>query len=121
VSGGLLQSAQNLLAGLAALARTRLELFGTELEEEIARQAAALLGALVVLVLAALAAAFGAVALLIAVGEAHRLTMALALSAAFGGLALLGGYLLYKGGRAKPRAFDSSITQLERDYEAIRP
>lgn len=121
MSSGLLRSAQDLLAGLAALARTRLELFGTELEEEIARQAAALLGALVVLAFAVLAAAFGAVALLIAAGEAHRLTAALVLSALFAGLATIGAVVIYKGARARPRAFDSSITQLERDYDALRP
>jgi uncharacterized membrane protein YqjE len=121
VSTGLLRSAQDLLAGLAALARTRLELFGTELEEEIARQAAALLGALVVLALAVLALAFGAAALLIAVGEAHRLTAALVLFAFFGALAAIGALMIYKGVRARPRPFDSSIAQLERDYEALRP
>jgi uncharacterized membrane protein YqjE len=121
VSGGLLRSAQDLLAGLAALARTRLELLGTELEEEMARQAAALLGALAVLALAVLALAFGAVALLIAVDEAHRVAAALVLSGLFAGLALVGAYAIYRGARAKPRAFDSSIAQLERDYDALKP
>lgn len=121
MSGGLLQSAQGLLAGFIALGRTRLELFSTELEEEIARQAAALLGALVVLVLAALALAFGAGAVLIAVDEGNRLTAAVAISAVFAALAAGAALLLRNAARAKPRAFDSSIAQLERDCEALKP
>lgn len=121
MSSGLLQSAQSLLAGLLALGRTRLELFSTELEEEIARQAAAVLGAFVVLAFATLAAAFGAGAILIAAGEAHRLAAALAISGVFAALAVAAAFFLRKTARAKPRAFDSSIAQLERDCDALKP
>ena len=55
MSAGLLESARNLLAGILDLGRTRFELFGTELREELARLAAAIVGGLAVLVLAALA------------------------------------------------------------------
>jgi uncharacterized membrane protein YqjE len=53
---GLLDSAQTLLSGVLSLARTRLELFGTELQEELARLSFALLYAVLVLLLVALAA-----------------------------------------------------------------
>lgn len=121
MSGGLLHSAQNLLAGLLALGRTRLELFSTELEEEIARQATALLGALVVLTLAGLAMAFGALALILAVGEEHRLSAAIAVAALFAALALAAAWGLRHVARAKPRAFEASIAQLERDCDALKP
>jgi hypothetical protein len=52
MSAGLLESAQNLLAGLLDLGRTRFELFGTELREELAHLATTLLGGLAVLLLA---------------------------------------------------------------------
>lgn len=121
MSSGLLHSAQSLLAGLLALGRTRLELFSTELQEEIARQAAALLGALLVLTLAALAAAFGAFAVVVAVGESYRATAALIIAGIFVALAAAAAWTLRNRMRAKPRAFDASITQLERDYDALRP
>src|SRR5687767_15152732 len=60
MSASLLDSARSALAGLIALAQTRCELFGVELREELARLATALLGGLVVLVLAVLGAAFAA-------------------------------------------------------------
>ena len=43
---GLVESARNLLAGVLDLGRTRFELFSTELREELARLAAAIIGGL---------------------------------------------------------------------------
>ncbi len=83
MSAGLLQSAQTLLAGLISLGRTRFELFGIELREELARLATALLGGLAVLVLAALGIAFGALALVLAVGEEHRVMTVCVIAAVF--------------------------------------
>jgi uncharacterized membrane protein YqjE len=121
VSSGLVHSAQSLLAGLVALGRTRLELFSTELQEEIARQAAALVGAFVVLVLGALALAFGAIAVLMGFGEEHRLAASVGISAFFALLAAAAAWTLRNHVRAKPRALEASITALERDYEQLKP
>ena len=121
MSAGLLHSAQGLLASVLALGRTRLELFSTELEEEIARQAAALLGAFFVLILAALAAAFGALAILIAAGEAYRLTAALGMVAFFGLCAAVAAFALRKAVRAKAPAFHASLAQLEHDHRVLEP
>jgi uncharacterized membrane protein YqjE len=73
MSAGLLQSTQTLLAGLVSLGRTRFELFGIELREELA-----------------------------------RLTTVLA-------------WGLRRLAALKPRAFDSTLAELERDYEALKP
>ena len=62
---GLIESAQHMLAGVLELGRTRFELFGAELREELGRLAATVLGGLAVLVLAALGLAFGAAALIL--------------------------------------------------------
>jgi uncharacterized membrane protein YqjE len=114
-------SAQGLLAGLLALGRTRFELFSTELQEEIARQAATLLYAFLVLVLAALAALFGAIALIIAAGEDYRLMAAIAV-AALVRRARAGRSLSWRNfARARPPAFHASLAQLERDYDAVKP
>jgi uncharacterized membrane protein YqjE len=114
----LLQSAQGLLAGCVALARTRLELVGTELQEELTRLAIGLLGAVVVLLLAALGVAFAAAAALLAAGAEHRLLVAASLA---GGFFLLAGAAAWSLRRlAQPRPlFEASRRELERDYEAL--
>ncbi len=121
MSGGLLGSVQNFLASLLGLARTRIELFSTELQEELTRLATALLGALVVAMLVALALGFAAAALLIAVGDEYRLAVAAGIAVSFLALALAAAWSLRKLARAKPRVFDASLTELERDYEALKP
>jgi uncharacterized membrane protein YqjE len=117
----MLDSAQSLLAGLVALGRTRFELFSTELQEEIARQATTLLYAFVVLVLGALAALCGAIALLIAAGEDYRLAAAITLAALFAVLAAAVAWRWRSFARARPAAFHASLAQLERDYDAVKP
>lgn len=121
MSAGLLHSAQSLLAGLLDLARTRFELFGTELREELAKLAAALLGGVAVLLLAALGAAFGAAALILAVGEAHRLVATIAVAAAFLVLAGVLAWQLQRLAAVKPRAFDATLSELQRDLDGIKP
>jgi uncharacterized membrane protein YqjE len=121
MSAGLLQSAQNLLAGLVSLGRTRFELFSTELREELARLTAALLGGLAVLVLAALGLAFGSVALVLAVSEEHRLLTVCAIAGVFVVAAAILAWRLLRLAQMKPRAFESTLTELARDYEAIKP
>ncbi|HYL91422.1 MAG TPA: phage holin family protein [Burkholderiales bacterium] len=121
MSAGLVESAQNLLAGMLDLGRTRFELFGTELREELAHLAQAVLGGLAVLLLTGLGFAFGALGFILTVGEAHRV-------AATAGVALVflvaAGLLAWRVRRlvnVKPRAFDATITELERDLHTIRP
>lgn len=121
MSSGLLHSAQSLLAGLLELGRTRFELFGTELREELARLATALLGGLAVLVLAALGVAFGAVALILAIGEEHRLAAVISVAAGFLVLAGLLAWRLRHLAAVKPRAFDATLSELRRDLDTIKP
>jgi uncharacterized membrane protein YqjE len=121
MSTGLLQSAQNLLAGLLDLGRTRFELFGTELREELARLATTLLGGLAVLVLSALGLAFGALALIIGLAEQHRLLATVIVAVVFLVAAGILAWRLQKLASVKPRAFDATISELQRDFDSIRP
>ena len=121
MSAGLLDSARSAIAGLISLGRTRFELFGTELREELARLATLLLGGLTAVVLAALGIAFGAFALIIAVGEEYRLLTTGLVAAGFLLAALGLGWALVRFACAKQRAFDATLTELARDYEAIKP
>jgi len=121
MSASLLDSARSALAGLIALAQTRCELFGVELREELARLATALLGGLVVLVLAVLGAAFAAFALIIALDAEYRVVAASLVATAFLVAALALALAVLRLARAKPRAFDATLKELARDYQAIKP
>jgi uncharacterized membrane protein YqjE len=117
---GLIESAQSFIANLLDLGRTRFELFSTELREELARLAAAVLGGLAVLVLAALGLGFCGLALVYYVSEANRLWAALGVAVFFLLAAAVLAWLLRRMTDAKPRAFDATIAELQRDLTAIR-
>ena len=121
MSPGLLESARNLLAGVLDLGHTRFELFGTELREELARLAASVLGGLAVLVLAALGLAFGAAAFILSVSEAHRVAATIGVAVLFLLAAGIVAWQLRRVAGAKPRAFDATISELQRDLKAIKP
>lgn len=120
MSTGLIESAQNLLAGVLDLGRTRFELFGTELREELARLATTVLGGLAVLMLAGLGLAFCATALILTVSEDHRVVAAIGIAALF----LIGAVIVWVQVRRviayKSRAFDATISELARDLDSIR-
>jgi len=120
MSAGLLESAQNMLAGLLDLGRTRFELFGTELREELARLATTVLGGLAVLVLIALGMGFGAVALILSVGEAHRLAATIGVAVFFFLAAGIAAWQLRRLADVKSRPFDDTIAELRRDLNAIK-
>lgn len=120
MSSGLLRSAQSLLDSLLALGRTRLELFGTELQEELTRLFLTLIGAMVVLLLAALGAGFAGLALLIALGEEYRASAAAVLGTAFFVLAFAAAWNLRRLAYDKPPVFASSLAELERDRAALQ-
>lgn len=117
---GLLDSAQTLLAGMLSIARTRLELFGTELQEELARLFFALLCAVILLLLGGLATVFGGLALIISLAEQYRAMVAGVLALVFMALAAAALLSMRRLTRTKPRAFDASLAELERDYNALK-
>jgi uncharacterized membrane protein YqjE len=118
---GLLDSAQSMLAGVLSLARTRLELFGTELQEELTRLFFALLCALIVLLLGSLAVVFGGLSLLASLEPQYRAIAAGVLALLFLALAATALLSMRRLVRAKPRAFDASLAELESDYQALAP
>ena len=117
----LLESARNLLAGLLDLGRTRFELFSTELREELARLATLLIGGLTAVVLGGLGIAFGACALILAVGEEYRLLTTCLVAAGFIAAAIALIWALTIFARTKERAFEATLTELARDYEGLKP
>lgn len=120
-SPGLFHSARRLLANLAGLAHTRLELLSTELQEELARLGLILLAALVTLFFAFLGIAFAAFAVMIAVGETYRLAAAVLLGLAFFIVSALSAWWMRRATLAKPRIFDASLSELRKDRDLLMP
>ena len=121
MSAGLLDSARTFAAGLMELGHTRLELFGVEVREEMARLTLALVGALAALALALLGVAFGGLAIVIAVSDEHRVLAALLIAAGLAVAAAIAALFVRSVARRKPRAFDATLTEMARDYQAIKP
>lgn len=116
---GVLDAAKRMLATLLALAHTRLELFTTEIEEEIQRAASILLWGLVALFFGSLTVLFVAVTVLIVFWDRNRILAASLITVSFLVLTLIFGLLARARLRAKPRFMAASIEELKRDKEAL--
>jgi uncharacterized membrane protein YqjE len=121
VSAGLFHSAQSLLAGLLALGRTRLELFGTELQEELTRLFFTLIGAIAVLLLTAMGLAFAGLAVLVSLPGEHRAIAAAAMGVIFLVGAFAAAWSMRRLTQDKPRLFAASVAEIDRDREALQP
>jgi uncharacterized membrane protein YqjE len=117
---GLFHSLRTLAASLVALARTRLELVGTELQEELARVVLALVYSFAALFFAALGIAFVGIAIMVAFWDSHRLEAAVILALLFLALGGLGAWGVRRLMFAKLRMFDASLTQLDKDYARLK-
>ena len=120
MSAGLLESARNLLAGVLDLGRTRFELFSTELREELARLATAIIGGLAVMVFAAIGLAFGAVAIILSVEEAKRLPVTVGAAVFFLAVAGIAAWQLRRIAAMKPHPFDATIAELRQDLTVLK-
>ena len=116
---GLFDSLKDLLATVSALAQTRLELLGTELEEQVARLAILLVWSIVALFLVFTAVVLAAVAVIVLFWDEHRVLVAFCLA---GGMALLaGGSILYVVNQLKvrPRMFQATLEELSKDRQKL--
>lgn len=119
MSSGLLASVQNLLASLLGLARTRLDLLSTELEEAMAHFALGIIVAVAAVLLATLGLAFAGAALLFAIPVEHRLAAAIAIALLYIGVAA--GLVVVLVVRKRPRIFEASLAELQSDREELSP
>jgi uncharacterized membrane protein YqjE len=108
-----------MLATVIALVHTRLELFTTEIEEEIQRAASILLWALVALFFGTLTVLFSAVTVLIVFWDENRVLAAGLITATFLLLTLVFALLARARLKAKPRFMSASIEELKRDRESL--
>lgn len=111
---------KNLLASLLDLLHTRLDLLGTELREELLRFGIVLVGACVVLLLVTIGLGLLAAALVLALWDEHALLGLSLVGALFVAVAAIAVWAMGRVMRAKPRPFDASLSELQRDREALR-
>lgn len=118
-SGGLLDSLRTLLATLVAMARTRVELFGTEIEEELRRVVALVVGGMIVLALSSLALMFCALVVIAAFWDTHRIAAVICVAAVFSALALVSFGVVRARTRQHSRLLASTLGELERDLRQL--
>jgi uncharacterized membrane protein YqjE len=119
LSGGLFQSLLVLFGTLAATARTRVELLGNEVEQELHRLQGLMVFVVVTLILGALALLLGALALLLAVPEAQRVVTAMALALGFAAFATAAGFEVRRRGRRTTRLLAATLGELQTDAERL--
>lgn len=117
--GGLFASLRALATTAVGMAHTRVELLGTELEEELNRIVGTLIGAMVCLALAGLAVLFGALLIVSAFWDTHRTAAVAWVAAGFVLLAVAASAVVRSRGRRRSRLLAATLGELERDRQAL--
>lgn len=116
---GLFDSLRALLATVTELLQTRLELAGTEVEEQVARLASLLVWSIVALFLGFTAIVLIAIALIVAFWDTHRVLVAAGLAGLFAVLAGVALASLLAQLRDRPRLFQATLDELAKDRQRL--
>ena len=116
---GMFDSLRQLLATLAGIAHTRIELLGVEVEEQVARLTSMLLWTIVSVFLAFTTLVLIAVAILVAFWDTNRILVAVLLAAGFAVLALISWLRVRAVARGRPRLFQASLEELAKDRDRL--
>jgi uncharacterized membrane protein YqjE len=116
---GLMHSLRTLLATVAAIAHTRLELLSTELQEEMHRVAQIMVWTIIALLAAGIGLFLTALVIIFIFWDTHRLFASLAVTGAFFALAAVAGLVLRAKVRGKPRLLDATLTELAKDRDQL--
>jgi uncharacterized membrane protein YqjE len=118
-TGGLLESLRGLGTTLIAMAHTRVELFGTEIEEELHRVVALTVGAMFVLGLANLALLFSALIVIAACWDTHRVAAVAGVAAFFCASTVVAYLVVRARTRRRTRLLSATLGQFEHDLRAL--
>jgi uncharacterized membrane protein YqjE len=118
---GLIGSVKNVIATVLAIVQTRLEIISTELQEEIGRAANVILWAFVALLAAGIGLFLGALVLIFAFWDTHRLLVSMLVMGFF--LLLSGTAVLVLRSKLanRPPLFGATIAELSRDRDHLQP
>jgi uncharacterized membrane protein YqjE len=114
-----MDSAKRMLSTVIALVHTRLELFTTEIEEEIQRAVGILLWGVIALFFGSLTVLMIAFTVIIIFWDDHRILAASLVTATFLVTTFVFALMARARLRAKDRFMGSSIEELRRDREAL--
>lgn len=117
---GVLQSLIRLVRTLVAIAQTRLELFSTEVQEEIGRAVNVLVWAFVALLTTTLALFFIGLTAILIYWDTHRLLAAFLVTATFLLGALLAISVLLTKLHARPRFLEATLSELSKDVDTLK-
>lgn len=117
--GRLFESLRKLLGTLGEMARTRAELFGNELEQELRRIVGRLVGAMIVLALTSLGLLFAALTIVVSVWETHRVAATALVAVGFVILAVVAYIVTVRRGQRTTRLLSATLGELERDLEQL--
>ncbi len=116
---GLFDSLRRLLAGLVAIAQTRLELVTTELAAEIQRAVGVLLWAAIALFFGGLSVLMIAITVVVATPDEHRLLAAGLVCATFVAGAIGAALVVRRKITERPPLLSASLGELRKDREAL--
>ena len=117
---GLFDSIKSLVDRVVTLLHGRAELFTTELQEELGRLVGVMMWAVVAVFTAIIGTTFLAVMTLLFIPASYRGWAALVIAVLFLAVAAMGAMTIRKIARAKPRPFDASLSELEKDRAKLR-
>ena len=112
-------SISRLLDTFVGIAQTRMELLGTEVEEQVARLTSLLLWTIVALFLTFTTSVLIAVAILIAFWDTNRILVAVLLAAGFALLALISFMRVKAVARRRPALFKATLEELGKDRDRL--
>lgn len=116
----LLRSLVQLGGTLLTVVQTRVELFATELSEDVERGLRILLWAMVGLLSGVLGLLLAGITVVIYFWDTHRMAAAVGVTAAFLIMAAIASLAFGRHMREKPRLFDATRTELHRDATALQ-
>ena len=116
---GIFDSLRRLLGTLAAIMQTRIELLGTEVEEQVARLVSMLLWTIIALFCGFTAAILIAIVVLLTFWDTNRMLAAVLLVAGYASLGLLAWLRIRSLARARPRLFQATLEELAKDRDRL--
>jgi len=110
---------RGMVATLVQLVHARVELFTTELEEEMHRVAMLLLWAVIAVFFGGLFVLMLSMTIIIAVWDDHRLLAAIIMTGVFLAIVVVAAALLASNLRARTRLLATSLSELRRDGQVL--
>lgn len=117
---GLFQSLSSFVGAFVSVAHTRLLLLTTELQEEVRQVARLLVWSFIALFAAMMGLFLGALTVIFAFWETHRILASLLMTGAFLVIAAVAGLILRQGLNAKPPLLDATLAELAKDRDLLR-